>query len=73
MNITRTDKATGASTTLTLNEAVDQFILDNLAYAEIEDPEDYVDDMDTVFETQSMFEDMGDDGIDAGAYLYTIN
>lgn len=73
MTITRTSKATGEVTTLTFDAAVDQFIRDNHAYGEIEDDvEDYLTDMSTVFETQSMIKGIEGE-LDAGDYIYTKN
>ena len=70
---TRTSKATGEVTALTLDAAVDLFIRDNHAYGEVKDNvEDYLSDMSTVFETQSMIEDMEGE-LDAGDYIYTKN
>jgi len=71
---TRKDKQTGETTILKFDEAVDQFIKDNFDYAQAEDAgsvEDYLNDMSTVFETQSVLSDGGE--IDAGYFIYTSN
>jgi len=71
---TRTDKHTGESTVLAFDAAVDQFIRDNFDYAQAEDAgsvEDYLNDMSTVFETQSVLSDGGE--IDAGYFIYKSN
>lgn len=78
--MTRTDKATGEVTTLSFEDAVDQFIRDNLTYAistgadiDPEEIEEYLSDMSTVFETRNMLNDFeaGDDTeLDAGLAIY---
>ena len=71
---TRTDKKTKAVTELTLKEAVDQFILDNLDYAQPEEgitPEEALEDMVSVFETRAELNDLEDgDELDAGYFIY---
>ena len=70
---TRTNNATGEQTVLTLDEAVDQFTRDNHAYeAPDEDVEDYLNDMVTVFETQSLLKGLSMlDVEDVGGFTYT--
>lgn len=74
--MTRTDKKTGDQTVLTMDEAVEQFIIDNLAYAgELEnktvgDIQDYLSDMSTVFETRSVLEGL-EDGEEADTGIST--
>ena len=85
--IKREDKATGAITVYTdLNAAVDQFITDNynaqVAYLTAEEDtetleelgslEDWLTDMPTVFETQSMLDGLEEDTeATAGSFIYT--
>jgi hypothetical protein len=71
---TRKDKQTGETTILSFDQAVDQFIRDNYDYAQAEDAgsvEEYLNDMSTVFETQSALSEGGE--LDAGYFIYTSN
>lgn len=72
---TRTNKETEESTVLSFNDAVDQFIEDNLIYAEVDDMtvEEALTDMSTVFESQFILESIEEDGLDAGHFIYTKN
>lgn len=72
---TRTNKETEESTVLSFNDAVDQFIEDNLIYAEVDDitVEEAQNDMSTVFESQFILKSVEEDGIDAGHFIYTKN
>lgn len=70
----RRDKQTNESNVLMFDQAVDQFILDNLNYAQLEDgitPEEALSDMATVFETRSALD--GNDELDAGYFIYAKN
>lgn len=74
ITFTRKNKETGETTTLSPREAVDQFIRDNYDYAQAEDAgpvEDYLTDMSTVFDTQSILDEQ--DEVDAGYFIYTKN
>ena len=70
---TRISKETGQKCTLTFEQAVGRFIIDNVNYGSPEDmnAEEWLEDMSTVFEAQSMLKES--DELDAGYYLYVAN